>query len=53
MSIPLPPRTPWPDDFPQVIVHGEEKARDAHPSYLAAKSGDFRAAFWLIEDMLN
>jgi hypothetical protein len=41
MTIPLPPRTPWPNDFPEVIVHGEEKARDGHPDYLAAKSGIF------------
>jgi hypothetical protein len=52
MSFPLPPRTPWPDDFPEVIVHGEEKARDAHPSYLAAKSGDAAHAFTLAFDFL-
>jgi hypothetical protein len=49
----LPPRTPWPDDFPDVIVHGEEKLRDAHPSYLAAKSGDAASALRLAMDFLD
>jgi hypothetical protein len=53
MKAPLPPRVPWPEDFPQVIVHGEEKARDAHPSYLAAKSGNAASALALAMDFLN
>jgi hypothetical protein len=53
MSMPLPPRVPWPADFPEVIVHGDEKARDAHPCYLAAKSGDARSALTLAMDFLD
>jgi hypothetical protein len=53
MTTHLPPRVPWPADFPQVIVHGEEKARDAHPSYLAAKAGDAASAFALAFDLLS
>jgi hypothetical protein len=53
MSNNLPPRVPWPDDFPDVIVHGEEKARDAHPDYLAAKSGDFFAGLRLVKNLLS
>jgi hypothetical protein len=53
MTSHLPPRVPWPDNFPDVIVHGEEKARDAHPSYLAAKSGDAASALCLAMDFLD
>jgi hypothetical protein len=53
MRIQLPPRAPWPDDFPDVIVHGDEKVRDAHPSYLAAKSGDAASALRLAMDFLD
>jgi hypothetical protein len=53
MAFPLPPRALWPDDFPDVIVHGEEKARDAHPCYAAAKSGDLSAARQLAVDLMN
>jgi hypothetical protein len=49
----LPPRTPWPDDFPEVIVLSDEEARDAHDRYLGAKSGDFGSAFWLVEELTN
>jgi hypothetical protein len=49
----LPPRVPWPDDFPNVIVHGEEKARDAHPSYLKAKAGSADAAIGLAFDLMD
>jgi hypothetical protein len=53
MTTHLPPRFPWPEDFPEVIVHGEEKVRDAHPNYLDAKAGNFRSAFWLVEDIIR
>jgi hypothetical protein len=49
----LPPRALWPDDFSDVIVHGEEKVRDAHLSYLAAKSGDAASALRLAMDFLD
>jgi hypothetical protein len=53
MPTTLPPRAPWSDDFPDVIVHGDEKVRDAHPSYLAAKSGDVGAALQLAVDLMD
>ena len=41
------PRTPWPPDFPDVIVHTTVKKRDAELAYAAAKSGDAEAALTL------
>jgi hypothetical protein len=49
----LPPRAPWPPDFPNVIIHGEEKVRDANPDYHAAKSGDAEAALRLAMAMVD
>ena len=49
----LPPRTPWPAGFPQVVVHTETALRDNHPEYLAAKSGDAEAALVLAIDLLT
>jgi hypothetical protein len=34
------PRTPWPANFPDVIIHCELRARNTHPTYKAAKAGD-------------
>jgi hypothetical protein len=47
------PRSPWPAEFPDVIVHGDLRARNAHSSYILAKSGDAHAAKILVEDMLS
>jgi hypothetical protein len=49
----LPPRTPWPDNFPNVIVHTEEKVRDGHPDYTAGKSGDVGAGLQLAADLMD
>ena len=49
----LSTRLPWPENFPDVIVHTGVKARDAHPGYDAAKSGDPEAALALVEDLMN
>ncbi|MDR3557319.1 MAG: hypothetical protein P4L55_21400 [Syntrophobacteraceae bacterium] len=48
-----PLRTPWPADFPDVIVHCELRARNAHPTYKAAKAGDITAAQQLVDDLLS
>lgn len=42
-----PPRTPWPLNFPDVVVHTTVPTRDASPYYAAAKSGDPEAALEL------
>lgn len=47
------PRTPWPPSFPQVIVHTDEALRDAHPDYVAAKSGNPAAAAALVQALLS
>lgn len=46
-------RTPWPHDFPDVLIHTTVAGRDAHPGYTAAKSGDADAAFELAFDLLD
>jgi hypothetical protein len=47
------PRSPWPPDFPDVVVHSDLRVRNSHPSYAAAKSGDARAAVNLVADLLS
>ncbi|MDX2144152.1 MAG: hypothetical protein SFV19_12415 [Rhodospirillaceae bacterium] len=47
------PRSPWPEDFPPVVLHTNVKTRDAHPAYAAAKSGDAAAAYRLSQDLLS
>lgn len=49
----LPPRTPWPPNFPDVLIHTTVKTQDAHPNYAAAKAGDAEAAFNLASDLLD
>lgn len=46
-------RIPWPADFPDVVVHTTVASRDAHPSYVSAKSGDPEAALTLAIDLLD
>ena len=48
----LIPRSPWQTDFPDVVVHAELRARNAHPAYAAAKSGDADGADKLVRDLL-
>jgi hypothetical protein len=47
------PRIPWPDGFPNVVVHNELRARNEHPSLGAAKAGDVDAAQTLVRDLLS
>lgn len=49
----LPPRMPWPLNFPDVFIHTTVKARDSHPGYAAAKGGDPDAALGLAGDLLD
>ena len=37
------PRTPWPENFPDVVVHHSIKTRNNHPDYAMAKAGDAAA----------
>lgn len=46
-------RTPWTDDFPDVVIHTDVRARDAHPCYAAAKAGDVDAAYSLVIDLVS
>lgn len=46
------PRSPWPAGFPDVVVHGDLRARNGHPAYATAKAGDPQAAKALVEDLL-
>jgi hypothetical protein len=46
-------RTPWPADFPDVVVHNTVARRDAHPDYHAAKGGEREAATRLASDLLH
>jgi hypothetical protein len=46
-------RTPWPADFPDVVIHAPLAERDIHPSYSAAKAGSMDAARHLVEDLLS
>ena len=49
----LPPRTPWRDGFPDVVIHTALVERDSHPHYEAAKAGDGVAALTLSQDLLT
>jgi hypothetical protein len=47
------PRTPWPVNFPDVIIHCALRERNVHPTYSAAKRGDITAAQQLVDDLLS
>ncbi|QMW22970.1 phosphoribosyltransferase [Sandaracinobacteroides saxicola] len=49
----LPPRRPWPPNFPDVLVLAAQQDRDAHPSYLKAKTGSAGDALRLILDLVT
>lgn len=53
MTTDPPIRLLWPPDFPDVIIHTTLAARDGHPDYLAAKSGNAWAALSLVHDLLS
>lgn len=47
------PRSKWPNNFPDVAIHGDLKTRDRHPRLLAAKAGNAGAALALVRDLLD
>jgi adenine/guanine phosphoribosyltransferase-like PRPP-binding protein len=47
------PRSPWPEGFPDVIVHNVLRARNDHPAFPAAKAGDIAASQRLVADLLS
>ena len=47
------PRSPWPDNFPDVVIHGDLQTRDKHPNLSMAKAGNAGAALALVRDLLN
>lgn len=48
-----PTRAPWTVDFPSVNIHAKENRVKAHSAYAAAKTGDLKAAFELVDAMTN
>ncbi len=53
MSAPMkPPRVPW-GDFPDVVLHAEERVVKKHHLYAAAKSGDTDAAVDLVNATIS
>lgn len=48
-----PTRTPWPPQFPDVVIHTTVRTRDAHPGYQDAKAGNPDAALTLAVDLLD
>jgi hypothetical protein len=53
MNDEFPTRVPWPANFPEVVIHTDVRARDSHPGYAAAKSGDADAGLMLAADLLS
>jgi hypothetical protein len=47
------PRTPWPKDFPDVVIHGDLRTRNKHPNLAIAKAGNAGAALALVRDLLS
>ncbi|MBV1702925.1 MAG: hypothetical protein KGQ46_14010 [Hyphomicrobiales bacterium] len=52
MNIPIP-RSRWPENFPDVVIHGDLRTRDKHPYLPMAKAGSANAALALVRDLLN
>lgn len=46
-------RRPWPQDFPDVLIHADELLVKQHACYRDAKAGDAAAALELVEVLLN
>lgn len=52
--MPAPPRTPWPENFPPVIAHVDQREMREHPAYRLAKDGlSDEAALTLVYDLIN
>lgn len=55
MSTPSTPscRLPWPQDFPDTLIHARLGAASRHPDYAVAKGGDIPAAVRLVGSLLD
>lgn len=50
----VPPRTPWPEDFPSIVAHAEYRVMSEHSAYRDAKDGRSNdAALSLVYDLLT
>jgi hypothetical protein len=47
------PRAPWPDGFPDVVIHADLQRRNRHPNLSIAKAGNAGAALALVRDLLS
>jgi hypothetical protein len=47
------PRVPFPERFPDVVIHGDLQPRNRHPKLAIAKAGDAAAALALVRDLLS
>lgn len=47
------PRAPWPEHFPDVIIHGDLQTRNKHPNLAIAKAGNVGAALVVVRDLLS
>jgi hypothetical protein len=45
-------RAPWPNTFPEVVIHCDLPSRNRHPNFANAKAGDAKAALALARDLL-
>ena len=52
-TMPASTRTPWPETFPDVVVHTDVRSRDAYVDYHAAKAGDADAALVLAIGLIS
>ncbi len=46
-------RSGWAEGFPEIVTHTTVNARDAHPDYATAKTGDGDAASRLINEIVS
>ncbi len=46
-------RSPWSDEFPDIVLHGKLGDATKHPDYEAAKGGDDAAARRLVADIIT
>lgn len=51
--IEIPPRSPWPKNFPRVEIVADTPVVQGHTAYLRAKQGDIEAALRLVRDLLG
>lgn len=47
------PRAPWPEHFPDVVIHGDLQRRNKHPNLAIAKAGNAGVALALARDLMS